>query len=84
MSAIPIMLGIMSTATEYAETLGSRIREKRTAAGLSLREFARRTDISPSYLSDIELGGSEPTASKIQRIAKELRVKIETLLPKQA
>jgi len=70
--------------TEYAMSLGSRIREKRIAAGLSLREFAKRTDISPSYLSDIELGGNEPTASKIQRIAKELRIPVDKLLPKQA
>ena len=70
--------------TEYAATLGSRVREKRMAAGISLRELARRTDISPSYLSSVELGENEPTASKIQRIAKELHIAIDKLLPKQA
>lgn len=69
--------------TDYALSLGGRIREKRLAVGISLRELARRADVSASYLSDIELGENEPTASKIQRIAKALHTPVDKLLPKQ-
>lgn len=36
--------------------LGQTFRAKRMAAGVSLREMARRLDITPAYLSDMERG----------------------------
>jgi transcriptional regulator with XRE-family HTH domain len=69
-------------STDYSETLGHTIRETRETRGISLRDLARRADISPSYLSDVELGKCEPTASKIQRIAVALGVQLSRLLPK--
>lgn len=69
--------------TEYAQHLGSRIREARTKANFTLRQFAKRAEISPSYLSSIELGENEPTVSKMQRIAKELKIPLSKLLPDQ-
>jgi transcriptional regulator with XRE-family HTH domain len=68
-------------STDYSTTLGQKIKELREAAGLGLRELARRADVSPSYLSEIEAGESEPTASKIQRISAALKVRIDKMLP---
>jgi predicted transcriptional regulator len=36
--------------------LGSKLREKREAAGIGLREVAKKAGLSPSYVSDLERG----------------------------
>lgn len=71
----------MGMATEYSETLGCRIRELRIKQNLGLRELASKAEVSPSYLSEIESGESEPTVSKMQRIAKALGVSMTRILP---
>ena len=51
-----------------AQTLGEFIRSKRDELDISLRELARRLEITPPFLSDIELGKrypSEPVAAKL-------------------
>jgi transcriptional regulator with XRE-family HTH domain len=55
-------------------TLGEFIREKREAAGLSLRELARRVEITAPFLSDIELGRRAPAEKNLALIAKELGI----------
>lgn len=54
--------------------MGERIRELRLEKRISLREFARRTDVSRSFLSDIEIGRSYPAEEALERIACELDV----------
>jgi hypothetical protein len=46
------------------QTLGQLIREKRTAAGLSLRAVAGELGLSVPYLSDIELGHRRPVTKR--------------------
>lgn len=41
---------------QKAVNYGTRMRAKRMARGLSLREVARRLDANPQYLSDLERG----------------------------
>jgi len=51
---------------EFSPDFGKRIRELRHREGkMSLRELARRTDISPSYLSQIERGKLPPPTKNI-------------------
>lgn len=38
------------------EPFGDRLRRLRESSGYSLRELARRCDVQPSYLSDLERG----------------------------
>lgn len=71
----------MSMTSAYGEQLGGRIVKAREAANIGLRELARKADISPSYLCEIEQGESIPSADKIQRIAKALKIKLANLLP---
>ena len=40
--------------------------------GVSLREFARRIDVSAPFLSDIEAGRRNPSGEVLARIAEEL------------
>src|SRR4051794_38053161 len=61
------------------KTLGQRIRELRDAADLSLRECAGRLEISPAFLSDIELGRRHPSDKVLASIAKLLRTNADEL-----
>lgn len=56
------------------ETLGQRIRSKRTERDIGLREMARMLDISPTYLSRVETDEEKtpPSEETIKSIAKVL------------
>jgi len=61
------------------KTLGQRIRELREALDLSLRDLAAKVDITPPFLSDIELGRRNPSPEKLRAIAKALRTSHDDL-----
>ena len=54
------------------QSLGSEIGTLRTKAGLTLREFARRIDISAAHQSDIEHDRRRPGPEVLLRIVAEL------------
>jgi transcriptional regulator with XRE-family HTH domain len=60
--------------------LGRLIREQRSAAEMSLRELAARTNVSNPYLSQIERGLHAPSVRVLRSIATALNVSAETLL----
>lgn len=62
------------------ESLGRFIRERRERAELSMRELAKRADISNPYLSQIERGLHEPSVRVITAIATALNESAEALL----
>lgn len=51
---------------------GESLRKMRLARGMSLRQLAREAGISPSYLSDIELGRRLPAERTRSRIVRPL------------
>lgn len=53
-------------------TLGDVVREGRAAKNIKLRELARRLDVTPSYVSDIENNRRVPSEEVLARIATEL------------
>jgi len=55
-------------------TLGEKIRTCREGKGISVRELARRTDVSASLLSLIERGSRYPSEAVLDRLAGELGV----------
>ncbi|PWJ27393.1 XRE family transcriptional regulator [Branchiibius hedensis] len=59
-----------------AQLTGMRIREVRERKGLSLREVARRMDISASALSQIERGLLRPSVNRLFAIANALDVTV--------
>jgi transcriptional regulator with XRE-family HTH domain len=62
------------------KTLGQRIRELREAKDISLREFAKKLgDLSPPFVSDIELGRRFPSEKVLEKIAHILEEPIEEL-----
>lgn len=55
-------------------SIGSRLKKLRTERGLSLRELARRTDVTASFLSQVERGTSSLSLDSLLRISDALDV----------
>jgi transcriptional regulator with XRE-family HTH domain len=60
--------------------IGRRIRTRRKAFGLSLRQLADRIAISAGFLGQVERGESNPSIATLQRIAEALDTPVERLL----
>lgn len=60
--------------------LGSRLRDAREHTGISLREMARRVGVSPSFISQIELGRTAPSVGTLYAIVAELGVSLDALM----
>lgn len=69
----------MSDIEVPIDTLGSRLKVVRLNAGLTLRELARQADVSPSFVSQIENGKSQPSVSTLYAFARLLNVSIDEL-----
>ncbi|HWI31879.1 MAG TPA: helix-turn-helix domain-containing protein [Microbacterium sp.] len=63
-----------------ALTIGRRIRQLRTARGMTLDELATAVDRAPSQLSMIENGKREPKLTLLQAIARALGASLDALL----
>ena len=60
-------------------SLGSRLRAERERLEISLRELARRIEVSPSLISQIERGLAMPSVSTLWLLATELGLTIDAL-----
>ncbi|MRG59479.1 helix-turn-helix domain-containing protein [Agromyces sp. CFH 90414] len=69
-----------ASATVDALTLGRRIRDRRTARGMTLGELAQAIDRAPSQVSAIENGKREPRLSMLRTIALALGTTVDELL----
>ena len=54
--------------------VGERIRQRRKELGYSLRQLGARTNLTASFLSQVENGQCSPSLSSLQRIATALEV----------
>jgi transcriptional regulator with XRE-family HTH domain len=61
--------------------IGTALAAARHAAGLSMRELARRADVSQPFLSQVENGHSMPSLATLYRLAATLGVSPSTLMP---
>ena len=61
------------------KTLGEYIRELREKNDFSLREFAKRLNLSAPFVSDIELGRRYPSENVLEKIAETLGIPPEEL-----
>lgn len=61
------------------KSLGEKIRELREHKDISLRELAKKLEISAAFLSDVELGRRNPSKKVLRQIALDLDVKPEEL-----
>lgn len=64
--------------------LGPRLREARTRAGLSLRATARALGVSPSFISQMENGKSQPSVATLYALGQLLGVSVDELFATEA
>jgi transcriptional regulator with XRE-family HTH domain len=55
---------------DIRKRLGANIRRLRLDRGLSQEEYAFEAGVHRTYVSDIERGGRNPTATVIEKLAK--------------
>jgi transcriptional regulator with XRE-family HTH domain len=63
--------------------LGQSIRAARERRGLSLRELARRVSVSPSFVSQIELGKANPSVGTLYSLVSVLGTTLDDLIGEQ-
>ena len=59
---------------DIRQRLGTNVRKLRHAKGWSQEDYADRANIHRTYVSDIERGARNPTATVIEKLAKPLGV----------
>jgi len=65
----------------YNLMFGHTLRMLRTTAGVSLRTLAKTIDVSPAYLSQVELGKlPPPTHNRITKIAETIGIPVSLLI----
>jgi len=60
-------------------SVGARLREKRDQLGLSLRELARRLEVSASLVSQIETGKIQPSVRTLYAMVNELGLSLDEI-----
>jgi transcriptional regulator with XRE-family HTH domain len=61
------------------KTFGEKLRELRDKADISLRELARKMDVSAPFLSDVERGHRYPSDKLLANLARFFKVSVEEL-----
>lgn len=61
------------------DQLGRRLKDFRVRSGLTLRELARQADVSPSLISQIENGKSQPSVATLYAFSRLLNVAVDDL-----
>jgi transcriptional regulator with XRE-family HTH domain len=59
--------------------IGARLRTKRLAQGISLRQFARDLDVSASFISQLETGKAQPSVATLFAICAALGITTDEL-----
>ena len=65
--------------SDISKILGKRIRNYRTAIGLSQEKLAELSGCHPTYIGQIERGEKNATIESIEKIAKALNVTLSKL-----
>ncbi len=67
-------------ANTTGKTMGEVVREARLAADLSLRDLAKKLEISASYISDIENDRRVPSEKVMVQLARTLKLHFNDLM----
>jgi transcriptional regulator with XRE-family HTH domain len=66
------------------EDLGSRIRDERRKRKLTLEVLSQKTELSKSFLSQIERGLAQPSISSLKRISREFGMSVVDLFTSES
>jgi transcriptional regulator with XRE-family HTH domain len=72
-----------SWATDIKLNLGEKIKKRRIAAGLSQKEVAQRSQITVSFLSQLEREKALPSLKSLINISHALGLKVNQLLDEE-
>ena len=73
--------GVRRPMVGKQKTFGEWLREKRVAKGFTLRKFAEKVGISPTYLSHVEQGQADPpTAERVRTMAELLEENADQMI----
>ncbi|HEX6150631.1 helix-turn-helix domain-containing protein [Nocardioides sp.] len=72
-----------TTAGTTQVSLGQALRTTRERREMSLRELARRVNVSPSFVSQIELGKANPSVGTLYALVTALGITLDDLLGDQ-
>ncbi len=67
---------LVDLETRLNQIVGGRLRERRSAEALTLKQLANRTGLSVSLISQIELGKSAASMSTLHKLSTALQVKM--------
>ncbi len=67
---------LVDLETRLNQVVGKRLREKRSAEQLTLKQLANRTGLSVSLISQIELGKSAASMSTLHKLTTALQVRM--------
>ena len=65
--------------SDFAHSIGSRLKAIRTQRGWSMRKLAEAADVSPSLISQIENGNINPSARSLYSMAEALHVPFDPI-----
>jgi XRE family transcriptional regulator, aerobic/anaerobic benzoate catabolism transcriptional regulator len=71
----------LSEKDGFLKHLGGRIRSLRLSAGWSIEHLARRSELSPRFLSEIEAGRGNVSVARLSQLAQALEQPIQSLIP---
>lgn len=60
--------------------IGNRIKRMRKAQDMTVQELAKKSGVSPGYVSEVERGLSAVSVDKMSQIAEGLGITVESLL----
>src|SRR5216684_3536309 len=75
---------VAADISDASSDLGPRLRAIRLRQGVGLRQLARRLDLSPSSISQIETGKMRPSVRTLYALASEFGVTVDELLFNEA
>jgi transcriptional regulator with XRE-family HTH domain len=74
--------GVKADPALVSSVIGAAIRRARKAAGMSVAELARRTQLSQPHLSQLENGRVAPSVAALYSLAGALEIGPDELLPR--
>jgi len=70
----------MSETDEVLGRVGGRVRARRAELGITARELAERSSISPRFVSELEAGRANIAIGRLASVARALRVPLAALV----
>lgn len=83
-TAQPLGVGNANAERAGSGLIGTRLRARREASGISLRQFARDLDVSPSFISQLETGKAQPSVATLFAICEALGIATDDLFDNDA